>query len=122
MIRFFKILFLLVLAVVLVTVAMANRNPVTLTLLTPELAEFARFNWQQEVPLFLVVFGGIAVGLLIGFFWEWLRESKHRQEVAKRQSQVRTLNRELKRLRGEKTAGQDDVLALLEDTSSRRAG
>ena len=122
MIRLIKALFLLSLAVVLLTIALANREPATLTLLTPELAEFARFNWSQDIPLFLIVFGGIVAGLLIGFVWEWLSEAKHRQTVVQRERQVRELKKEVIRLRGEKHAGQDEVLALLEEAPAKSAG
>ena len=122
MIRFLKYLFLAALAVVLLTVALANRQEVTLTLLTPELADFARFNWTVETPLFLVVFGGIVAGLLIGFVWEWLREAKHRQTVAARERQVRDLKKEVIKLRGQKTDTEDDVIAILEKAPARKAG
>jgi uncharacterized integral membrane protein len=122
MIRYIKYAFLLTLTAVLLTVALANRETVTLTFLTPDLADLAGWNWSLDLPLFLVVFGGIVAGLLIGFVWEWLREAKHRQEVARRQQQVRDLKREVIKLRGEKHEGKDEVLALLEETPARKTG
>jgi len=121
MIRLLKFTFLVVLAAVLLTVALANRQTVTLSLLTPELAELTGVALRVDLPLYLVAFGGIAAGLLIGFLWEWLREAKHRNEVAKRQRQVRDLKREVIKLRGEKNEGKDEVLALLEE-SPKKAG
>lgn len=121
MIRFIKYLFLFVLAAVLLTLALANRQLVTLSLLTPELEQAAGFSWDIEVPLYFVAFGGVALGLLIGFVWEWIREAKHRQEVTKRQNQVRHLKREVNKLRGEKGQARDDVLALIDD-KPRKAG
>jgi uncharacterized integral membrane protein len=121
MIRFLKYAFLFVLAVALLVVALANRQVVTLKLLTPELETFTGWSWAIDVPLYFVAFGGVAIGLLIGFVWEWIRESKHRHEVAKRQNQVRNLKREVTKLRGEKNEGKDEVLALLEN-QPRKAG
>ena len=121
MIRLIKYAFLLALVAILLVLGLANRQEVTLSLLTPELAAYAGWSWQIDVPLFFVAFGGIAAGLLIGFIWEWLREAKHRQEVAKRQRQVKTLKREVIKLKGEKNEGKDDVLALLED-QPKKAG
>lgn len=123
MIRILNYLFLAILIAVLLTVALANRDIVTLTLLTSDLSDLMNgWNVAIRMPLFLVVLGGILAGLLIGFVWEWLREAKHRQEVAKRQQQVRDLKREVIRLKGEKHEGKDEVLALLDDAPAKRTG
>jgi uncharacterized integral membrane protein len=121
MIRFLKLLLLALIAVALLVVALANRQIVTLSLLTPELVELTGVESQVDLPLYFVGFGGVAIGLMIGFILEWLRETKHRREVTKRQKQVRALKQEVNRLRGEKNAGKDEVLALLED-SQKKAG
>lgn len=122
MIRFIKFLFLAALAVILATIAMANRDSATLTLLPPELAEVAGQNFAVTLPLFIIVFAAIVAGLLIGFFWEWLREAKHRQEVNMRQNQVRDLKREVNRLKGKTGESDDDVLALLDSAPVKQAG
>ncbi len=84
--KYIRYLFLLCLAVVLIAVALA----------------------------FVVIFGGVVAGLLIGFVWEWLREHKHRVEVDRKAREVGKLEREVKKLKGEKNRGKDDVLALLD--------
>ncbi|MEM9249511.1 MAG: LapA family protein [Pseudomonadota bacterium] len=114
MIRFLKYLFLLVLALCLVVLCLANTNTVTLTALTPELESFSGLSYAITLPLYAVVLGGVIAGLLIGFVWEWLREGKHRKEVAKRQQQVRTLKREMIKMKGGRDEDKDEVLALLE--------
>lgn len=121
MIRYIKYLLMLVLAAGLLTIGLANSQLVTLSLLTPELADLTRFSWQVTVPLYFVAFGGIAVGLLIGFVWEWLREARHRAEVARRQRQVRELAREVQTLKGERDKGKDEVLVLLDQSGPRRS-
>ena len=70
-----------------------------------------------QLPLFLVVFGGIILGLLLGFVWEWLREGKHRTEATRAKRDAVKLEREVKRLkrREAQAEGKDEVLALLED-------
>ncbi len=115
--RYLRYAFLAVLAVVLVSIAMANRGVVTLRLLPGALEEFAGVNWQVDLPLFVVVFGGIVAGLIIGFVWEWLREYKHRREATLKTKEARRLEREVTRLKGEKAEGKDEVLALLEEAS-----
>jgi len=113
-VRFIKYLFLGAVALVLIVVAVANRQPVELQLLPKDLAAFIPFSGQITVPLFLVIFGGILAGLLIGFVWEYLREFKIRNNLSKTNKQVRHLEREVGKLREKTGEGKDEILALLE--------
>ncbi|WP_194245136.1 LapA family protein [Donghicola mangrovi] len=114
MIRYIRYAFLAAIAVCLVAVAAANRDTVTLNLLPQDLADVAAWNFSIQLPLFLVIFASVIAGLLIGFFWEWMREHKHRAEATRHKKVAQNLNREVEKLRGEKHAGKDEVLALLE--------
>lgn len=120
--RYVKYLFLALLAIVLLTVAFANRNIVTLTLLPGDMGAFAGFNASISLPLYVVIFGGIGAGLLIGFFWEWLRETKHRNEAARQRTEARRLKREVEVMKSQKAMddGKDEILALLEDGGGAR--
>ncbi len=118
--RYLRYLFLGVLGVVLVTVAVANRNPVTLNLLPPDVAALTGFSWSVTLPLFLVVFAALVVGILLGFVWEWLREHRHRAEADYQRRQSARLEREVKALRTPAPGSQDEVLALL-DGPARKA-
>lgn len=106
-----------VLAVVLISISLANRGFVDLKLMPEALAELAGVNPSISLPLFVVVLGGIAAGLVIGYVLEYLREHKHRREARVRQGEVKKLSREVKRLQRQKHEGKDEVLALLEDAS-----
>jgi lipopolysaccharide assembly protein A len=114
MIRSFRYIVLVVMAILLLTVAMANRTGVTVRLLPEDLAAFFGGTWALEMPLFLALFGGVVAGLLIGFVWEWVRESKHRVTASSKTRDVARLERELAVLRDTKPEAVDDVLALLE--------
>ncbi len=104
------------LSIVLVLIAIANRSMTELNLIPKELSFFG-FNFSITLPVYVIFFGGIIFGVLIGFIWEWLREHKHRAEVARKSRELRRAERELRKIKGEKYAGQDDVLALLDETS-----
>ena len=114
MIRYIRYAFLAVIAVVLVAIAAANREAVSLQLLPEGLADIAGWNFMIQLPLFLVIFASVIAGLLIGFVWEWMREHKHRAEASRQKKAAQNLNREVEKLRGEKHKGKDEVLALLE--------
>ncbi len=114
MLKYLRYLVLLAIALCLLTVALANRAPVTLKALPEDLAGLAAAQWQVELPLFVVIFGGVAIGLLIGFVWEWLREHRHRSTASSKTREAARLQRELAAMRDAKGTPQDDVLALLE--------
>ncbi|MCR9111133.1 LapA family protein [Marivita sp. XM-24bin2] len=115
--RYIRYAFLAALAIALVSIALANRGMVMLQLLPSGLADLAGMNRSIELPLFIVIFGGIIAGLLIGFVWEWLREHKHRAAAAQRQAEVKRLERELRRTKAERDKDKDEVLALLDEAS-----
>jgi uncharacterized integral membrane protein len=98
----------------LLTVALANRAPVTLKALPEDLAAFTGFAWQIELPLFMVIFGGIIAGLLIGFVWEWFREMKHRSTASRKTREVARLERELAVMKDSQSVPKDDILAILD--------
>ena len=114
MIRSLRYLFLAALGLVLLTVALANRAPVTLKALPEDLAAFTGCAWQIELPLFMVIFGGIIAGLLIGFVWEWFREMKHRSTASRKTREVARLERELAVMKDSQSVPKDDILAILD--------
>lgn len=113
--RYIKYLFMAVIALALVLLALANRDPVTLTVLPPDLAGWIGWNYTMGLPLFLVILGGVVGGLLIGFVWEWFREHRQRAEARAQRSERDRLAREVESLRGKANEGKDEVLALIED-------
>lgn len=115
--RYIRYAFLGALGIVLISVSLANRGLVTLKLMPQTIADLAGFNPAITLPLFVVVLGGIAAGLIIGFFWEWLREYKQRREAGQKAREVHVLEREVTRLKGEKHQGKDEVLAILDEAS-----
>lgn len=115
--RYIRYACIAIFAVALIAVALANRGMVTLQLLPTEIAGLFAVAPTVSLPLFVVIFGGIIAGLLIGFVWEWLREHNIRAENARNARDVRRLEREVKRLKSEKHEGKDEVLALLDEAS-----
>ncbi|SEL88902.1 Protein of unknown function [Roseovarius azorensis] len=101
----------------LVLIALANRGVVTLRVLPDEMAGFAALNPTYDLPLFIVIFGGILMGLIVGFVWEWIREAGERTAAARQARELASLRAEVRRLKGERHQGKDEVLALLDEAS-----
>ncbi|OYX25441.1 MAG: DUF1049 domain-containing protein [Rhodobacterales bacterium 32-66-7] len=117
--RYIRLLLVVLLGLGLLAVALANRAPVTLRLLPESLSELTGLTFAIDLPLFLVIFAGIVVGVMIGFVWEWLREMKHRSTASTKAREVSRLERELAVMRDASTVPKDDVLALLERPKGR---
>lgn len=114
MIKALRLLFLAALAVVLIALALANGEIVTLRALPPEAGDFLGLSWSVQLPLYLVIFAGILIGLLIGFVWEWLRERRIRVGHAQATRKAAHLEREVDRLKTKAEGPKDEVLALLD--------
>lgn len=115
--RYIRYASIAIFAVALILIALANRTIVEVKVLPDELAGLAALNPSYEMPLFIVIFGGILAGLVVGFIWEWIREAKERMAAARQAAEMQQMRAELRRLRGEKHQGKDEVLALLDEAS-----
>lgn len=112
--RYVRYASIAVFALALVLMALANRQMVEVRVLPGELADLSALNPSYSVPLFVVIFGGILAGLVVGFIWEWLREARERGVAARQAREMQGLRAELTRLKGETGQGRDAVLALLD--------
>ena len=116
--RYLRYMVLGFIAISLIVVALANRGAVNLSLLPEALGALVGLNVQMQVPLFVVIFLGGTLGLLIGFVWEWLREMKHRSAARSEHMQVVRLEREVSKLKATSTdTDKDEILALLDEVS-----
>lgn len=115
--RYIRYASIAIFGVALMLVALANRGMVSVKVLPDELSALAVLNPSYDVPLFVVMFGGVLAGLVLGFIWEWIREAGERAAAARQTRELQRLRQELKRLKGEKHAGKDQVLAILDEAS-----
>lgn len=106
---------LAIVALILLTIALANRTVVTVKLMPDTLAGVLGFNLSMTLPLFIILGLAIGFGLLLGFVWEWLREHGYRSDAVRSRREAEALRADLKRV--ETIAPQtrkDDVLAVLD--------
>jgi uncharacterized integral membrane protein len=105
-----------------VTVAMANRAPVTLALWPDSVTSILGFGYAVTLPLFVVVVGAVGLGLLMGLVWEWLRERGIRAEAARTRrelDQIRARERAMTpTASAPPPAPQDEILALVDNRKS----
>lgn len=115
MFRYLRYLLIAALTLFLLTVALANRTVVPVQFLPEDVAALFGVHWAVEMPLFLVIFGAVMGGVVLGFTWEWLREHKHRKTASVRGREVARLERELAVMKDSTGVPvKDDVLALIE--------
>jgi len=113
MLRFIKTIILGVILVALVLIAVANRDPMTVNLVPEALAGLLPIQNALTLPKYMILLAAIAVGLLIGYLFEYIREHKHRRKVNERSREVSKLETEVAKLRKKTGDDQDDVVALL---------
>lgn len=111
--RLIRTLFLFCLATLLFLISIANSEKVTAYFLPENLMSLLGITIAINIPLFLIFFSGIFIGLIIGFVWEWLREYKFRAEANNFQKRLFRAETELSELHAKENK-KDDVLTLLE--------
>ena len=119
MTRLLRYVLLVILTILLLTVALANRGLITLHLLPQDMAALFQVSAVIDLPVFVVLFVGVLIGIVVGFVIEWLREHKHRRTATTKSRQVTQLERELATLKDQTALPDDDVLALLEKPKAR---
>lgn len=79
----------------LIALAFANRHSVNLILdpLAPDAPALA-----VEAPLFLLLFGGVIGGLMLGGFMTWLGQGRWRKTARRSSAEAASLRRETERL------------------------
>lgn len=112
--RLIRLLFLVFLAIVLIAIALANRDVVTLSAFPANFGAYLGGRWAVDLPLFLVIFLAFACGMLAGLVWEYLREAHIRREARQRSAEVARLESEVGHLRDRHAAPRDEVLAILD--------
>jgi len=113
--RYIRYASIAIFGLALVLIALANRGMVTLRVLPDELAGFAALNPTYDMPLFVVIFGGILAGLVLGFIWEWIREAGERAAAARQARELASLRAEVARLKKKESRERDEVLAVLDE-------
>lgn len=84
------------LAVVIVLFAVANRQSATVSF---DPFSSASPAYAATLPLFIVIFIVLIIGVLIGGFAAWLRQGKWRRSARRLEGEVRTLHDEIDAIR-----------------------
>jgi uncharacterized integral membrane protein len=85
--RLLEVLILLPLAIIGVALAVANRNLVTVSF-DPFTSTMAG---AVEAPLFIVLIVAIVVGVLLGGFFTWLSQGRHRRALRESRAEAARL-------------------------------
>jgi len=86
--RFMLIVVFVPLAVILVALAVANRSAVSFTL-DPFNPGTPGLTWQ--LPLFVIIFAAIALGMVVGSVATWLKQGRYRKLARQRSQEAETL-------------------------------
>lgn len=89
-------LILIPLAILIVTFAVANRQAITVSF---DPFDSAQPAYAATLPLFVVIFAALILGVLIGGVAAWLRQGKWRRAVRKLEAETRELHGELDSIR-----------------------
>lgn len=116
MMAYLRIALSAVLAVLLATIALANRDFVAVQLFPDTIGSLVGFNFGFGLPLFILLGLAIGLGLMLGFIWEWLREHSYRAEAARLRRKVAALEGDLEEVQkaAPAVAQTDEVLAVLD--------
>lgn len=111
--RFVRYLLLAVVALVVVALSVANRDPVDVTAWPDLTAYGVPAAPVFAIPLFLVALACGAIGFIIGAAREYLREGRIRRRAAEARREVAMLESEVKSLKRSQQIDEDDEIIAL---------
>ncbi|WP_319411568.1 LapA family protein [uncultured Cohaesibacter sp.] len=92
--RFLQLIILVPFAIVVISLAVANRHTVKLALdpFSPEQPVL-----DFTVPLYVVIFGALLVGIFIGGFMAWMKQGRHRKAAREKRYEAQKWRNEADR-------------------------
>lgn len=85
--RFITWLIGVAVAVFMVTFAVSNRTPVSVTVWP--------FPFALDLGLYIIILGSVLVGFMVGALVTWVAGGKHRRQVRRQRAEIRNLESEL---------------------------
>ena len=116
--RYIRVIFLTCLSIILLTLAVANRELVDIRILPIELEGFLGVGMVFSIPIFVLFLCGVIFGLFVGFVWEWIREMKHRSASSRKSKELAKVENELSQLKRESGENEDEILLLLNNKAN----
>ena len=104
--------------IILLTLAVANRELVDIRILPSELEGFLGGGMILSIPIFVLFLCGVIFGLFVGFVWEWIREMKHRSASSRKSKELAKVENELSQLKRESGQNEDEILLLLNNKAN----
>ena len=105
--RLFQFIIFAPVAVILIALSVANRQSINLSL-----DPFSKTQpWLEvSVPVFWLIFGSLAVGMIIGGMVSWVKQGKFRKEAREQKYEAARARHEAKRIKQQASALQKAAL------------
>ena len=116
--RYIRVIFLACLFIIILTLAVANRELVDIRMLPSELEGFLGGGMIFTIPIFVLFLCGVIFGLFVGFVWEWIREMKHRSAASRKSKKLAKVENELSQLKRESGQNEDEIMLLLNNKAN----
>ncbi len=104
--KLFNYVLLLPLAVVLILISVANRQPVRFSL---DPLDTVNPALSLELPLFVFLFAVFLVGMLMGGFLIWLSQGRHRRALREKSHEAEELKRERQSTKATETSNTAEI-------------
>ncbi len=102
----------ILIALILVTVAVANPEMVRVTLLPEWFPIWGGLG--LTLPLFAHVYIALFVGIAMGLFFEYLREARYRKQARRAKKALKKTEAQLDKTKKKSGDHDDEVLAIIE--------
>ena len=112
--KYLKFIIWILVGFILILFALSNNQTVEIRVLPDSFGGSSGLEANYSLPLFVILYAILMLGLILGIFFEFLRERKHRVNLKQAHKDIKLLQSEMEKLKSIDLNGDSEILNLID--------
>ena len=112
--NYLKFLIWTLVGLILILFALSNNQTVEIHVLPDSFGGSSGLEANYSLPLFVILYAILTLGLILGILFEFLRERKHRVNLKQAHKDIKLLQSEMEKLKSSNLGSDSEILNLID--------
>ena len=112
--KYLKFIIWILVGFILIIFALSNNQTVEVHVLPENFGSSSGLKSIYSLPLFVILYAILMLGLILGIFFEFLRERKHRVNLKQAHKDIKLLQSEMEKLKSSNLGSDSEILNLID--------